>query len=94
MEGSFHRKKPRPHQRHDGVPLDKRVKSLCLAILMFGLAQTAYVGAFQGWTYLEDSKVNLVGEGCSFITRSSGTPIFVDSNNGSDTWPGTWSCPK
>ena len=31
---------------------------------------------------------------CSSITRTSGTPIYVDAVNGSDDWDGTWSCPK
>ena len=61
---------------------------------MIALAQTSYIGVFQGWSYLEKSDVNSIGPGCSFISRTSGTPIYVDSNNGSDSWSGTWSCPK
>ncbi|MBQ70251.1 MAG: hypothetical protein CMA65_02015, partial [Euryarchaeota archaeon] len=44
--------------------------------------------------WLETKDVAGVGAACGSITRSAGTPIFVDAVNGSDTWDGTWSCPK
>ncbi len=32
--------------------------------------------------------------GCDSVTRTAGTPIYVDPINGSASWPGTINCPK
>jgi len=74
--------------------LKQRRKAYVLIFMMIMLAQTSYIGAMQGWTYLQDNDVNATGASCSSITRTSGTPIYVDAVNGSDDWDGTWSCPK
>ncbi|MGB1955571.1 MAG: hypothetical protein ACPHUK_08250, partial [Candidatus Poseidoniaceae archaeon] len=74
--------------------LRQRRKAYVLIFMMIMLAQTSYIGAMQGWTYLQDNDVSATGASCSFITRTSGTPIYVDAVNGSDDWDGTWSCPK
>jgi alpha-tubulin suppressor-like RCC1 family protein len=74
--------------------LNQRRKAYVLIFMMIMLAQTSYIGAMQGWTYLQDNDVNATGASCSSITRTSGTPIYVDAVDGSDDWDGTWSCPK
>ena len=36
----------------NNVPLQRR-RALALSILMIALAQTSYIGALQGWTFVE-----------------------------------------
>ena len=69
-------------------------KALVLSLLMVMLAQTAYIEAYRGWTLADQPNPSLLNAGCNDITRTSGTPIYVDVTQGSDDWAGTWSCPK
>ena len=43
---------------------------------------------------LSDNTVFGLNGGCDTITRTVGTPIFVDPINGSASWAGTINCPK
>ena len=73
--------------------LSQRKKAYSLIFLMIMLAQTSYIGAMEGWKYLDQTDASNIGPGCEFIARTSGTPIHVDPVNGSNDWNGTWSCP-
>ena len=74
-------------------------KALLLSLLMFMLAQTAYIESYRGWTtpQLEDTltepaRVNSPAV-CASASRSSGDSIYVDVVEGSNDYPGTISCP-
>ena len=73
--------------------LSQRKKAMSLIFLMIMLAQTSYIGAMEGWKYLDQTTEANIGPGCDLIARASGTPIYVDSEIGSNDWNGTWSCP-
>ncbi|MEC7273414.1 MAG: hypothetical protein VXV85_07185, partial [Candidatus Thermoplasmatota archaeon] len=73
--------------------LSQRKKAYSLIFLMIMLAQTSYIGAMEGWKYLDQTNASNIGPGCELITRTSGTPIHVDPEIGSNDWDGTWSCP-
>ena len=73
--------------------LSQRKKAYSLIFLMIMLAQTSYIGALEGWKYLDQTNASNIGPGCDLIARTSGTPIHVDPVNGSNDWNGTWSCP-
>ena len=73
--------------------LSQRKKAYSLIFLMIMLAQTSYIGAMEGWKYLDQTNASNIGPGCDLITRTSGTPIHVDPVIGSNDWDGTWSCP-
>ena len=73
--------------------LAQRRKALSLIFLMIMLAQTSYIGAMEGWKYLDKTSQSNIGPGCDLIARASGTPIHVDPEIGSNDWNGTWSCP-
>ncbi|MBT04334.1 MAG: hypothetical protein CMA92_01000, partial [Euryarchaeota archaeon] len=49
---------------------------------------------YESVSELSDNTVFGLNSGCDTITRTSGTPIFVDPINGSATWSGTINCPK
>ena len=77
------------------VPLQKR-RALALSILMIALAQTSYIGALQGWTFVErlpNDDANF-SSNCGSATLGTGDPFHVDILNGSDLWVGTNTCPK
>ena len=77
------------------VPLQKR-RALALSILMIALAQTSYIGALQGWTFVErlsNDDANF-SSNCGSATVGAGDPFHVDIFNGSDLWAGTNNCPK
>ncbi|MDP6199487.1 MAG: putative Ig domain-containing protein, partial [Candidatus Poseidonia sp.] len=69
-------------------------KSVMLVVLMLSMSLSAGIVEINRAPWLETKDVAGVGAACGSITRSAGTPIFVDAVNGSDTWDGTWSCPK
>ena len=73
--------------------LSQRKKAYSLIFLMIMLAQTSYIGAMEGWKYLDQTNASNIGPGCDLIARASGTPIHVDPEIGSNDWNGTWSCP-
>ena len=77
------------------VPLQRR-RALALSILMIALAQTSYIGALQGWTFVErlhDDDANY-SNNCASASLGVGDPFHVDILNGSDLWAGTSNCPK
>ena len=78
-----------------GVVLQKR-RALTLAILIIALAQTSYIGALQGWTFVERLSNDDVNHSsnCGSETLGLGDPFHVDILNGSDLWAGTSTCPK
>ena len=69
-------------------------KAVALVVLMLSMSLSAGIVEINRVPLLDAQDVSAVGASCSSITRDSGTPIFVDSGNGSDEWEGTWSCPK
>ena len=54
-------------------------KALVLSLLMVMLAQTAYIEAYRGWTLADQPNPSLLNAGCNDVTRTSGTPIYVDN---------------
>ena len=65
------------------VPLQKR-RALALSILMIALAQTSYIGALQGWTFVErlsNDDANF-SSNCGSATVGAGDPFHVDIFNG------------
>ena len=69
-------------------------KALVLSLLMVMLAQTAYVESYRGWTLSDEANPARLNAACDGLSRTAGTPIYVDASQGSDDWDGTWSCPK
>ena len=74
-------------------------KALLLSLLMFMLAQTAYIESYRGWTepqleetLTEPARVSSPAV-CASASRSSGDSIYVDVVEGSNDYPGTSSCP-
>ena len=74
-------------------------KALLLSLLMFMLAQTAYIESYRGWTtpqleetLTEPARVSSPAV-CASASRSSGDSIYVDVVEGSNDYPGTNSCP-
>ena len=64
---------------------------------MIALAQTSYIGALEGWIFVErlpNGNDSSWSSGCSSETLGSGDPFHVDTLNGSDAWAGTATCPK
>ena len=43
---------------------------------------------------LSDLDVRESYAGCDSVTRTAGTPIYIDPVNGSASWSGTINCPK
>ena len=81
----------------DSMILERQLnsaKSVILVLLMLSMSLSAGIVEINRVPMLDAQDVSAVGASCSSITRDSGTPIFVDSGNGSDEWEGTWSCPK
>ena len=79
-----------------GAPLLQKRRALLLSILMIALAQTSYIGALQGWTFVErltNDDANY-SSNCGSATLGVGDPFHVDMFNGSDLWAGTNNCPK
>ena len=77
------------------LPVQKR-RALTLSILIVALAQTSYIGALQGWTFVErlhDGDANY-SNNCASESLGVGDPFHVDILNGSDLWAGTSNCPK
>ena len=52
------------------------------------------VSKYEPQSELSDNTVFGLNSGCDTITRTAGTPIFVDPINGSASWSGTINCPK
>ena len=69
-------------------------KALVLSLLMVMLAQTAYVESYRGWTLSDEANPARLNAACNDVSRTAGTPIYVDASQGSDDWNGTLSCPK
>ena len=74
-------------------------KALLLSLLMFMLAQTAYIESYRGWTtpqlegtLTEPARVSSPAV-CASASRSSGDSIYVDVVEGSNDYSGTISCP-
>ena len=74
-------------------------KALLLSLLMFMLAQTAYIESYRGWTepqleetLTEPARVSSAAV-CASASRSSGDSIYIDVVEGSNDYPGTSSCP-
>ena len=61
---------------------------------MVMLAQTAYVESYRGWTLSDEANPARLNAACDGLSRTAGTPIYVDASQGSDDWNGTSSCPK
>ena len=43
---------------------------------------------------LTDNEILKSYAGCDSVTRSAGTPVYIDPINGSASWSGTINCPK
>ena len=72
--------------------------SLFIVFLMVSMTWSAgineIVSKYESQSELSDNTVFGLNGGCDTITRTAGTPIYVDPINGSATWEGTVNCPK
>ena len=72
--------------------------SIFIVFLMVSMTWSAgindIVSNYESKTELLESTSSEANAGCDAFTRGAGTPIYVDSINGSATWSGTINCPK
>ena len=81
------------------VKSSQKIKtSLFIVFLMVSMTWSAgindIVSKYEQRDNLTDNEILKSYAGCDSVTRSAGTPVYIDPINGSASWSGTINCPK